>query len=203
MLWHVVNRVRQVRLIDSVLVATTDLPEDDAILDFCVREGVSCTRGSATDVLDRYLKAAHLVNADVVVRVTGDCPLWCPQVGSRVVRRFLKGGYDYVSNVFPWRTWPDGLDTEVMSMATLKLLWEKAQLPSDREHVTQYLHTHPDEFRFTNEDHWAQLCLHRWTVDTAGDLAFMRSLYPLLPNDISTMPQTLKAIRRWHARLVN
>jgi glutamate-1-semialdehyde aminotransferase/spore coat polysaccharide biosynthesis protein SpsF (cytidylyltransferase family) len=176
MLWHVVNRVRGARLVDEVVVATTDHASDDPIAAFCEREDVACYRGGEDDVLDRYYHAASEHGAAIVVRVTADCPLIDPSVIDKVVLRFCEGDRDYVSNTLRY-TYPDGLDTEVFSFAALERAWREARKPSEREHVTPYLRS--GKFRTANveSEYPVSPNAFRWTVDYCADLEFVRQVY--------------------------
>ena len=176
MLWHVVHRLRKAKLIDKVVVATTDRPVDDPIVDFCQEDGLACFRGDERDVLDRFYQAARVHHADVVIRITADCPLIDPAVVDRVVERFQQGDCDYASNASPY-TYPDGLDTEVFSFAALERAWRDASKPSEREHVTPYLRT--ETFRNANvrSDVPVSPAQYRWTVDHPADLIFVRKVY--------------------------
>lgn len=176
MLWHVVSRARQCALLDEVMVATTSCLADDPIAGFCERENILCFRGSEADVLDRYYRAASSREASVIVRITADCPTLDPDVVTKVVRAFLDGEWDYVSNTNP-PTYPDGLDTEVFSLAALETAWHKATWQSEREHVTPYIRNHPEEFRSTNVVNETDLSDLRWTVDEEKDLTFVRALF--------------------------
>lgn len=176
MLWHVVRRARRATTLDRVLVATSTAAADDAVAAWCATAGVECFRGSEPDVLDRYYRAAIWAQAEVVVRLTADCPLLDPAVIDRVVTCFLTGAYDYVSNVAP-PTFPDGLDTEVLTCAALWRAWREARQPSQREHVTPYLRQYPERFRLGNVTHCPDLSALRWTVDEPADLAFVRAVY--------------------------
>jgi len=176
MLWHVVRRVRRASRVDRVVVATTDRPVDDPIVRFCEQERISCFRGSEPDVLDRFYRAAKANDADVVVRITADCPLIDPAVIDTVLERFQLGGCDYACNVIRY-TYPDGLDTEVFSFAALEQAWREAAKPSEREHVTPYLRT--DRFRVANVESEIPVSpsQYRWTVDHPADLEFVRKVY--------------------------
>lgn len=176
MLWHVVRRAQRATLLNEVVVATSELPGDDAIADFCSREGIQCFRGSENDVLDRYYQAARARSADVVVRITGDCPLIDPGVIDKVVESFLTADYDYVSNTLV-RTYPDGLDTEVFSFQALEEAWKQATRPSDREHVTPYLHSQKFRTGGVENDETRSHKKLRWTVDEVADLEFVREVY--------------------------
>jgi len=176
MLFHVVNRVRRAKKIHQVAVATSTHASDDPIAVFCDGNGISCFRGSEEDVLDRFYRAAKHFQADVIVRLSSDCPLHDPEVIDRVVEALLEGDADFVSGGMK-TTYPDGLDAAAFPMAVLDQTWREAKLTSDREHVTTYIHKHPEIFRLKtvrcNED----LSHHRWTVDEPQDLEFVRTVY--------------------------
>jgi len=209
MLWHVVRRVRRSKSIDETLVATSSGAADDAIAAFCRESGIPCYRGSEADVLDRYCRAARNSKADVIVRVTADCPLIDPQVIDRVVRRFLRGDSDYVSNVLR-STYPDGLDVEVISRAALEQAWRMARRSSEREHVTTFIRN-SGLFRLTNVENNIRLPSPemRWTVDTPEDLKFVRRIYASFGRRSSNFgldavlellekhPDTMKLNKRW------
>lgn len=182
MLWHVVNRVRRAKSVEKVVVATTDHSGDDPIAEFCRSEGVACFRGDENDVLDRFYQAAKLHQADVVVRVTADCPLIDPAVIEKIVNRFARGDCDYACNVIRY-TYPDGLDTEVFSFTALERAWREADKPSEREHVTPYLRT--DKFRTANVESEIPVSPadYRWTVDHPADLEFVRKVYAAFPGN--------------------
>jgi len=182
MLARVVTRVRAARSIDEVLVATTNLPGDDVIVSECRRCGVAVSRGDQEDVLDRYYRAAELVRADVIVRITADCPLIDPEVTDKTIRAFLGGNPDYASNVVV-RTYPRGLDTEVMSLSALARVWTEARKAYEREHVTPYLLDHPSEFVLLSVTGDRDYSGHRWTVDTPEDFEFVQAVYDQLGTD--------------------
>jgi glutamate-1-semialdehyde aminotransferase/spore coat polysaccharide biosynthesis protein SpsF (cytidylyltransferase family) len=179
-LWHVVTRALLAPGANAVIVATSDKQQDDPIADLCQAHDIPCFRGSEGDVLDRYYGAAREHQADVVVRVTGDCPLLDPEVLDRVVQTYLQGGFDYVSNTLR-PTYPDGLDAEVFSFAALEEAWRDASLPAEREHVTPYIRA-SGRFRTRNvtSDVWPPTAHLRWTVDGPADLEFVRQVYARL-----------------------
>lgn len=176
MLARVIERTAAAPGVDKVLVATSTNPLDDAIAEFCKREGFACFRGDEVDVLDRFYRAAQSCSADAVVRVTADCPLLDPMVVARIVGRFLQGGYDYVSNTLRY-TFPDGLDAEAFSFCVLEQAWREATKPSEREHVTPFMRR--GSFRTLNIESETPVSPneYRWTVDNADDLQFVRSIY--------------------------
>lgn len=170
------NRVRRARLIDEVLVATTDQPVDEAVVGECKRVGAQVFRGDQNDVLDRYFRAAQYVKADVIVRITSDCPLIDPDITDKTIGAFLETYPDYASNSIV-RTYPRGLDTEVMTRDALSHAWRVARQPCEREHVTPYIYEHPSDFKLLSVTGDFDYSGHRWTVDTPDDLALIRAIY--------------------------
>jgi len=195
MLQHVINRVQKARMLDLVLVATSENEEDDVVARFCHETGISCFRGSLDDVLDRYYQAAKYVKASVIVRITADCPLLDPHVIDKVVMIFSKGNFDYVSNIIEC-TYPDGLDTEVFSLRALEYAWQKAKLKSEREHVTPYIRKHPEIFRMANVSHTENVSSMRWTVDEPQDLDFIRIVFKHIGNSDFCMEEVLNLLKQ-------
>jgi spore coat polysaccharide biosynthesis protein SpsF len=180
MLAWVVERARKAKTVSDVVVATTTDPSDDPIAAFCGQMGYACTRGSLTDVLDRYYQAARQYHADVIVRVTADCPLIDPAEIDHVVREFQRGGVDFAANRLPppfGRTYPIGLDTEVCSFAALERTWNEAKEPYQREHVMPYIYEVPGRFKVLRVDHDPDYGELRWTVDTPQDLELVRAIF--------------------------
>jgi glutamate-1-semialdehyde aminotransferase/spore coat polysaccharide biosynthesis protein SpsF (cytidylyltransferase family)/predicted dehydrogenase len=176
MLWRVIERVKRARLVDGVVVATSTAAVDDVIEKMCRENGVRCYRGSENDVLDRFYAAARAEKASQVVRITADCPLIDPEVIDRVIRRFQRGDLDYASNAMV-RSYPDGLDTEILSFSALERAWHESSKASEREHVTPYLRS--EKFRTANveNDSTSMYQHYRWTVDEVEDLEFIRAVY--------------------------
>ncbi len=176
MLARVVQRLSRSNLVDELLVATTDRPVDEAIVEECRRCSAQVFQGDENNVLDRYFRAAQLSKAEVVVRVTSDCPLIDPEVTDKTIAAFLEQTPDYASNCVV-RTYPRGLDTEVMTVQALERAWRAADQPYHRMHVTPYLYEHPGEFKILSVTGEADFSQHRWTVDTPEDLEFVRAIY--------------------------
>lgn len=185
MLVRDMNRLFRAKTLNDVVVATTVEPADDAIVDLCQERDWPYFRGSEEDVLDRYYRAAQEYQADAVVRVTSDCPLIEPQVVDRVVREFLdrQPEVDYVANTLTPRTFPRGLDIEVMRFDALEQAWHEDNNPAWREHVTPYIRRHPDRFQSYGVLNDEDLSHMRWTVDTPEDLAFVRRIYEHFGHD--------------------
>ena len=178
---HVIERLKDARLVDEIIIATTTRDEDRAILKFANESRVKSFAGSEGDVLDRYYQAAKRCEADVIVRITSDCPLIDPGVVDKIIAFYLKhrDTVMYVSN-FLKRSYPRGLDTEVFSFKVLKKAWQQAKEPHQREHVTPYIYEHPEIFRLANVKNSEDLSYMRWTVDEEKDLEFVREIYKKL-----------------------
>lgn len=176
MLACMIERVKRSKTLDDICIATTTMPADKQVLDLAAQSGVKAFAGGVSDVLDRYYRAATMLNTDIIVRLTGDCPLHDPEVIDRIVNVFLHNDYDYVSNtVSP--TFPDGLDTEVFSLKALSIAWKEATWKSEREHVTPYIKKNRKIFKLKNVKNEKDLSTFRWTVDEQADLLFVRALY--------------------------
>ncbi|NFA59978.1 glycosyltransferase family protein [Clostridium sporogenes] len=175
---HDIDRLRRIKNIDKIIIATTTLEKDNVIIKECERLRVKYFRGSEEDVLSRYYYAAKENNADVVVRVTSDCPLIDPQVSENIIEFYLdnKDKYDYVSNTID-RTYPRGLDTEVFSFESLEKAFKESKLQRDREHVTPYIWDNPQIFKlaqYKNDKDYSNL---RWTLDTEEDFILIKEIY--------------------------
>jgi spore coat polysaccharide biosynthesis protein SpsF len=173
---RVVHRLSRCALLDEVMVATTFSSWDDAIIGECRSLGVGYFRGSEQDVLDRYYRAAQACNADVLVRITADCPLIDPELVDKTVRVFHDQRADYANNTGA-HTYPRGLDAEVFSRPALGRAWREACKPYEREHVTPYFYEHPELFRVASADGPEDHGHYRWTLDTPEDLELIRAIY--------------------------
>jgi spore coat polysaccharide biosynthesis protein SpsF len=178
---RVLGRLQRAIMIEEIVVATTDSAADDAIIRECERLEVSCFRGSEHDVLDRYYQAARMFAAEVVVRITSDCPVIDPDLVDETIRAFQLQRGDYCSNSFR-RTYPRGLDTEVFTMNALEQAWHHAYKPYEREHVTPYLYEHPELFRLVSHQGQVDHSQYRWTLDTEEDLELLRAIYARFGN---------------------
>lgn len=167
---------------NEVVVATTGRTEDNAVADEAARLGLQAFRGDAEDVLDRFARAAEELSADVVVRVTADCPFLDPDVLDDVVSALASSSppADLASNVIE-RTYPRGLDVEAVVVSALKAADREARRPHQRSHVTPYLYEHPERFRLVSVRGDEDLSSERWTVDTSEDLRFAREVCSMLP----------------------
>lgn len=178
---RIIERVKKSKLIDKIIIATSEKKDDDAIAGLGARLGVEIFRGSENDVLDRYYQAAKKYNYKNVVRVTGDCPLIDPEIIDQVIGLYREAGVDYVTNVIP-PTFPDGLDTEIFSFAALEKAWREAKLNSGREHVTVYMWQNPGKFKQTHLNNSVDLSAKRWVLDNPEDYEVMKMVYEDLYN---------------------
>lgn len=180
-----VERLSRASVLDGIIVATTSNPADQEIEHLARRLGIGCFRGSEEDVLDRVLKAAHASRVDVIVEITGDCPLIDPQVVDRVASAYHASQADYVSNTL-CRTFPRGLDTQVFATAVLEEVARSTQDPVDHEHVSLYIYEHPEQFSLENVESGLPQRYRdlRLTVDTPEDFALISAIYhELYPGD--------------------
>jgi glutamate-1-semialdehyde-2,1-aminomutase len=181
MLARVVQRLACATSVDKVIVATSIGDDDTAVVDYCAQHSIPFFRGEEIDVLDRFYRAASEARADIVIRVTADCPLLDPEVVDRAVRVFQDGA-DYVSTRHP--PFPDGTDVEIFSFDTLEHAWRNATSLVDREHVTPWMRRRSDLRRIALESSPALPSGgDRWTVDEERDLDFVRAIYLRLGDD--------------------
>jgi spore coat polysaccharide biosynthesis protein SpsF len=199
---HVIFRVRACPLVDEVVVATTTSPTDDVIVAEAEKWGAKWFQGSEEDVLGRYYGAAKEYNADLVVRVTSDCPLFDPEVLCQMLEYFateLPQGLemDYLSNTLN-RSYPRGLDAEIFTFETLEKVFNKARLPYEREHVTPYIYEHPEQFSLHNQTWDEDLSAYRWTLDTPEDWQLISAIYSALyeEGNIFTTEQVLALLKQ-------
>ena len=176
-----IERLRQAKKIDKIVIATSTNKENSAIVDLAKDIKCSYFTGSENDVLDRVYQAAKNFKAQIVIRVTADCPFHDPKLIDEMVDFYLenKDKYDYVSNVDP-PSFPDGLDLWILPIKTLDRAWKEAKLTSEREHVCPYIWKNPRLFRighFKSKIDYSHL---RWTVDDIGDFNFIKSVYEKL-----------------------
>ena len=173
--------------IEKIVIATTTLDEDIPIVTFCRENNIECFRGEPKNVLDRYYQCAKKYNFTTIVRIPSDKPLIDPEIVDDIVRRHHT--YDYTTN-FLTSSYPSGTEVELLSFNILKMVWEKAELPSELEHVTRYIHTHQNEFNILNIEYPNDLSHLGWAVDRIEDLDLVRKIVlkiekrPILLKDI-------------------
>ena len=169
------SRLSQAKEVDQVVVATSGDDRNQPLVEHVRKLGYACEQGSENDVLDRFVRAGRVHHADVVVRITGDCPLVDPGLVDEAIRRFKAAEVDYFSNVSP-PTYPDGLDIEVCTFKSLEQASQETRKLSDREHVTPYLRE-SGRFKTAAMQHSQDLSALRWTVDESADFAVIERVF--------------------------
>ncbi len=178
------ERASRAQTIDELVVATTVNATDEPIVELCRQVKIPFFRGSEHDVLSRYFQCAQAHQAQLVVRITSDCPLIDPSVIDLVVAELSSSPrkWDYVNNTGPTRTFPRGLDVEAFTFEALRQAHEQATQPAEREHVTLFMHQPGSDYRLGFVQHTPDLSHYRWTVDEAADFdvlaAMLEALYP-------------------------
>lgn len=178
-LYHVIERVKASRDINRIIVATTEKYEDDVIIDESLKYDVDTYRGSEYDVLSRYYQSALNFSADIIVRITSDCPLIDTEIISKAIRAYIEQDCDYVSNTIE-RTYPRGLDVEVFSFKSLSRAYKNAMHPEEREHVTPYIYKNPSLFKIASFQNEIDYSDYRWTLDTPEDWMLIEQIYEKL-----------------------
>lgn len=169
------SRLSRAKEVDQIVVATSVDARNQPLVEHVHKLGYACEQGSENDVLDRFVQAARAHEADVVVRITGDCPLVDPELVDEVIRRFKSAGVEYFSNVSP-PTYPDGLDIEVCTFKALEQASKATSKPYDREHVTPYLRE-SSKFSTASMQHSQNLSALRWTVDEPADFDVIEKVF--------------------------
>lgn len=190
-LGHLLERLALATRVDEIVLAIPDSPANDALAEFAAAQGIPHQRGSEDDVLDRYYRAAERAAADVVVRITGDCPMVDPALVDRMVATLIDGDFDYAQT---GRRYPDGFDVEVMTMAALQRANEHAFHPYDREHVTPYVARDPIN-RVTTVDHTEDLSSERVTLDEPEDLEVIAGVFETFGHNHFTFEEVAALMR--------
>jgi spore coat polysaccharide biosynthesis protein SpsF (cytidylyltransferase family) len=171
---HIVERLSYCKMIDKIVVATTNEVSDDLVADYCKNNNIDCYRGSLKDVLDRYYQSAKIHHANPIVRITGDCPVIDPVVVDAVITGYLSGEYDYYGL---GGEFPDGLDCTVFSFSAIERAWKEAKLQSEREHVGPYIENNPHLFRNGALELFQGLSQQRWTLDELNDYELLSKIF--------------------------
>ena len=189
LLFHVINQLKNCKQLKNIIVATTNLPEDDIIEEYVKKLNISYFRGHPTDVLDRFFQCAKFYSIKIIIRITADNPLIDPNIVDDAIEKFNNGNFDYLSTQRS-KTFPNGTETEIFSFQSLEKAWLNAKKPSEREHVTSYFYNNPEIFylgQLTNSENLSHL---RLTIDEENDLELVRILFskikkrPILISDV-------------------
>ena len=192
-------RLSRSKEIDQIVVATSINAENQPLVEHISALDYSCEQGSEDDVLDRYVQAAKAHHADVVVRITGDCPLVDPELVDECIRRFRAVNVDYFSNTNP-PTYPDGLDIEVVTLAALETAMHESDKPFDHEHVTPYVRE-AGQFKTAGMQNSDDLSALRWTVDEPADFEVISKVFAHFAPDIHFTWQQVLQLQRSQPQL--
>ncbi len=181
MIGHLIERLKSIKLIDEVVVATTTNKDDQKIIDYCSTLDVRCFQGSEMNVMDRVYRAATFFKADTIVEITGDCPLLDPKICNNVLETYLSSNKDYANNN-TIRSFPDGMDTRVFSTKVLKKSMSMTTSKLDQEHVSLHIKNNPKIFSFVNVVapealYWPELGL---TLDEESDYVVIKKIIEAL-----------------------
>ena len=171
----VINQLLHSKTIEKIVIATTNLKEDDVIENHVKNLKVDCFRGDPNDVLDRYYQCAKKYSFKTIVRITCDCPLLDPNIVDLVVDKYKNQKCDFATNTIH-RTFPYGTEVEVFSFETLEKTWKNAKMPFEREHVTPFIRDPQNGFKLTNTEHQKDLSHLRYTVDRVEDLKLVKEI---------------------------
>ena len=182
---HVIDQVQNSKLINEIIIATTDLKQDHAITEICKKNKIKFFRGSSNDLLDRYYYCAKKYSCQIIVRITSDCPFIDPHIIDEAIKKYLSNSYDYVSNNIEkinqkWQNstcdYPQGMTVEISNMKTLETAWRFAKKSFEREHVFPYVQFNQTKFNIANLRHKQKIDMIRCTIDREEDLKFIREL---------------------------
>ena len=186
---YLINQLKHSKLLGKIIIATTNLEEDNAIVNFAKKNEIEYFRGESDDVLDRYYQCAKNFSSNNILRITSDSPLIDPTVIDDLIINYQKSSCDYASTNLA-RTYPFGIDAEIFSFNTLEKTWKNAILPSEREHVSPYMKKNSKIFKQFNLRNKIKVPLVRLTIDREVDLELFRIVIskitdrPILMNNI-------------------
>jgi spore coat polysaccharide biosynthesis protein SpsF len=176
MLWHLVNRVKKSRYIDTVIIAATEDKKDEAIEIFANEYHLGIYRGSENDIVDRYYNAARKYDADVIVRIWGDCPLIDPEIIDKTIEQFLSYNANYANNSNP-PTFPFGMTIEIYSFSTLERIWKETNDPFFREYPFEYIYANKESFKTVYVKNDVDLSDIHLTVDYIEDFELITKIF--------------------------
>ncbi len=208
-LYHILQAAVRVSELDEVCLATTTLSADDVLVQVAKDCGLKVFRGDPEKVLDRIYHAAHMMEAQFIVDIGGDCPLIDPEMLSLALRKFFSNEYDYLCNYDP-PTFPEGLDINIISQEALKRAYDLAFAPSQRVHPFSYLTRHPKQFKIGNFVNDHDLSQYHWSLDFPLDVEFVRAVYqelykpgqPILMKQVLDLIETNPQIKKLNTQLI-
>lgn len=206
LLYYILNQVKHCKSVSKIIVATTNLEEDNVIVNYVKSQNLDIFRGSVENVLDRYFQCAKEFDLDIIIRVTSDCPLIDPAGIDECVSKFLKLNLDYISNankkqgnswIYNLSGFPAGYGVEVFKFSTLTKTWNNATKPSEKEHVTQYILNNPANFQIGNIENQKNFSDIRLTVDHKIDFDLVKIIIENFPNEhVFTLNEMLEFFKK-------
>ena len=184
---YVIEQTKNSKKIDRMVIATTNLKEDDVIQEFCQNKKIDCFRGSVDDVLDRHYQCAKKYSFDTIVRVTSDNPVVDPEIIDLAIKKYQEGQFDMVTTCNK-RSYPYGVSVEVFSFESLKESWNNSSLPSEREHVILYIQNKKNNFKIYNLINEKDLTYINCTIDNELDYKLVKKVV----FEIKTRPILMK-----------
>ena len=196
-LWHVIHQIKGSKLIDDIIIATTKNKEDDAIENFAREHSFNVYRGREYDLLDRLFRAGKQCNADVIIRIWGDCPLIDPQIIDDVLKKFINGKYEYANNFKP-HTYPFGITFEIYTSDLLEHIWYEADKMVYRRFPFEYMYDNENDFKTLYEQNDIDLSHIKLTVDYIEDLNMIKQIFLQLfdEKNIISMNQVLDFLKK-------
>ncbi len=194
-LYYVLKQIQESKLIDKIVVATSELEIDDAIVKVAKKMNVEVFRGSPTDVLDRHYQCAKKYSFNTIVRVTSDNPLNDPQIIDKAIKKMITGKFDCVTTSL-LQTFPKGIHVEVISMDALKKSWKNSSILYEREYVTPYIYNNSKKFKIYNLINSKNLSHISFTINKNDDLKFVRKIISRIQNRPILMKDILKVLEK-------
>lgn len=191
---YVIQQTSKSKKIKKMIIATTNLEEDNIIEDFCAKKYIECFRGSVDDVLDRHYQCAKKYSFDPIVRVTSDNPIVDPEIIDLAIEKFQKGQFDMVTTCNK-RSYPYGISVEVFSFKALKKSWEKSRLSSEREHVVLYIQNKKNNFKIFNLVNDINLTYINCTVDNEADFQLVKKVVSVIKERPILMKHLVKLFK--------
>jgi len=195
LLYYVINQIKHSKLIEKIIIATTNSQEDNEIVNFAKKMNVSFFRGDSKDVLDRFYQCAKKFHFSIIVRITADNPLIDPTLADKAIEKFNQNSFDFLTNCIP-RTFPQGTEVEIFSFKAFEKAWKEAKKPSEREHVTPYFYNNPEKFKIYHVKNSKNLSKFRWTVDKKEDLVFVQEIISRIKKRPILMAEILNILKK-------
>jgi len=196
-LYYLMERVKFLTQVDSIIIATSINPRDDELVEFAIKNSINIFRGDEEDVLSRFYHAATFYDANIVVRCNSDCPLLDPLIVDEIIKEFKSNidSIDYLSNILE-PSYPVGMHTEVFTYEALSRAFLDAKDLAEREHVTPYIYRRPNLFRLKNRLLDVDLSSHRWTLDYEEDFDLIKKILTNIyhKNPKFTMEDVIKLV---------